>query len=44
MVQHPVARVLQNFIHLHHTQLQSFLFIYIIFVVKIPLSAKKKKK
>jgi hypothetical protein len=29
MVQHPVARVLQKFINLHRTQLQSFLFIYL---------------
>jgi hypothetical protein len=26
MVQHPVARVLQKFINLHRTQLQSYLF------------------
>jgi hypothetical protein len=31
MVQHPVARVLQKFINLHRTQLQSYLFIYFIF-------------
>jgi hypothetical protein len=31
MVQHPVARVLQKFINLHSTQLQSYLFIYFIF-------------
>jgi hypothetical protein len=30
MVQHPVARVLQKFINLHRTQLQSYLFIYFI--------------
>jgi hypothetical protein len=34
MVQHPVARVLQKFINLHRTQLQSYLFIYFIFMVK----------
>jgi hypothetical protein len=32
MVQHPVARVLQKFINLHRTQLQSFLFIYLFFI------------
>jgi hypothetical protein len=39
MVQHPVARVLQKFINLHRTQLQSFfflyLFIYFIFIFNL---------
>jgi hypothetical protein len=32
MVQHPVARVLQKFINLHRTQLQSNLFIHFNFI------------
>jgi hypothetical protein len=33
MVQHPVARVLQKFINLHRTQLQSYLFIYLFYFI-----------
>jgi hypothetical protein len=36
MVQHPVARVLQKFINLHRTQLQSFLFIYLFILFLTP--------
>jgi hypothetical protein len=35
MVQQPVARVLQKFINLHRTQLQSYLFIYFILYIYI---------
>jgi hypothetical protein len=35
MVQHPVARVLQKFINLHRTQLQSYLFVYFIFIFNL---------
>jgi hypothetical protein len=35
MVQHPAARVLQKFINLHRTQLQSYLFIYFIFIFNL---------
>jgi hypothetical protein len=42
MVQHPVARVLQKFINLHRTQLQSYLFIYFILFKKFYLKNKIK--
>jgi hypothetical protein len=35
MVQHPVARVLQKFINLYRTQLQSYLFIYFTFTFNL---------